>query len=383
MKNFKSKFKWQTGKSLIECRVGQTVLFSDTLHHYNSAVLRLPHQTDQEAKNWLEESFKVAEQKSKQSNSFKSLPLDQKVSALKLGFEKVNLKAKVKQNTKFFQKAFVGACGHKANYIYANMVDQNEEYAVVGCTLCEYGWLVDAKKPQKSLKDTVDYEEEYFEGGTEGLGYGHYLQQESWRVEKAYGQIRQIKSAAEFLNISLGKNSRLLDIGSGYGFLRKAAQDAGWKHDGTDASNFAAKIAKKHYGFNTFVGFLDGFIKKNKGKQYDVIVLADVIEHVKNPIAELELVKTILKPGGLCMIRTPSIVSVEGQVFGNMFYSLKSEHLHYFSPRAISIFAQKAGLAPRLVLTQSHFFKGLLGEDIRLHEALGLGSDIFALLQNV
>jgi 2-polyprenyl-3-methyl-5-hydroxy-6-metoxy-1,4-benzoquinol methylase len=241
---------------------------------------------------------------------------------------------------------------------------------------------VSAKNPAKKLQDTTHYEEQYFEGGTHGLGYGHYLDQQPWRIEKAYGQIKQFKAAAEFINVNLGKNTILLDVGSGYGYLRKAAQDSGWKADGTDLSAFAAKIAKKEYGFNTFVGLLKDFAKKHKGKLYDIIVLADVIEHVQNPVAEFALVKSLLKPKGLCMVRTPNIDSVEAKVFGNLFYSLKSEHLHYFSPKSLALFAHKAGLAPKFVITQSHFFQGLLGEGILVNEAGGQGSDIFAILQN-
>ncbi len=376
------KFNWQVDKTTIQCLFGKSVLFSDTLHHWNSAVLRLLHQTDLEARNWLGESFLFSLQASKKSAGFNSLSLKEKVKALKVGWERVHSAAKVKANNQLLKKAHIGSCGHKANYIIANSVDSNSNYCVVGCSECDYGWLVDVKHPEKALNDTVDYEEEYFEGGTHGLGYGSYLQQEPWRIEKAYGQIRQIKSAAEFLNIKLGKSTRLLDVGSGYGFLRKAAQDAGWKHDGTDLSKFAGKVAKKQYGFNTFVGLLKDFAKQNKDKKFDIIVLADVIEHVQNPTEELKLVKSLLKPNGFCMVRTPNIVSTEAEVFGNLFYSLKSEHLHYFSPKAIGLFANMAGLAPRFVITQSHFFVGALGQGIRVYESSGQGSDIFALLQN-
>lgn len=335
--------------------------------------------SDAQAKAWLSRTFELAGP----GSNFIKLPLDKKVNVLREGWQDLHGKALVKQDKKFISKAHIGSCGHKADMVFANNVDSSSDYAVVGCSLCEYGWLVLTKKPGEKPKDTVAYDERYFEGESDGLGYGNYLAQEPWRVEKAYGQIRQIKSAAAFLGLDLGKGTRLLDVGSGYGFLRKAAKDAFWHNDGIEASNFAAKICKQRYGLKTFIGDLHTFAKAHKGKGYDVIALADVLEHVGDPIAELKAIKGLLNKKGLCMIRTPSITSVEAGVFGNSFYSLKREHLHYFSPRSVSLFAYKAGLAPSFVVTHSHFFQGLLGQGIRVHEATGQGSDIFALLQKI
>ena len=117
-------------------------------------------------------------------------------------------------------------------------------------------------------------------------------------MEKSTRQVRQIKGIADYLGRPTGENTHLLDVGSGYGYFRKAAAEMGWTHEGVDISRHAANTASVQFGFTTFVGTLEDF-KKQATKQYDIITLFDTLEHAEDPQSFLKCVASSLSEGGM------------------------------------------------------------------------------------
>ena len=79
---------------------------------------------------------------------------------------------------------------------------------------------------------------------------------------------------------------------------------------------------------------------------FDVIVIADVIEHVNNPVDLLRMYATYLNPTGIIIITTPNAVSARNFthiLFGN-FYSVNPEHTFWFCPKTILETIERAGL---------------------------------------
>jgi 2-polyprenyl-3-methyl-5-hydroxy-6-metoxy-1,4-benzoquinol methylase len=246
---------------------------------------------------------------------------------------------------------------------------------VVGNRYLSHGILV-----RRDTRETVGppaYNETYFEGNTYGLGYGNYSAQEEWRMQKSRRYLRQIEGIALFLGRTLETNTRLLDVGSGYGFFRQAAAEAGWTHDGQDVSEHAARVGHERFGFETFVGTLDDLLLRAP-QAYDVVTLFDTIEHLNDPAQSLRVVSQLLAPGGLCALRTPNLCALELDVFGPFYHSLKLEHLHYFSVTSLSHLLLRAGLSPAFVTTESHLLRGLLGTALEVFGREQRGSDLFA-----
>ncbi len=258
--------------------------------------------------------------------------------------------------------------------LWLGKIAENPDFGVARSLDGAWGWLVRPEGASWRFERTPPaYEESYFEGDAKQAGgYGQYAAQAGWRLEKAARQLREIQSATGL------REGRALDLGSGYGYFRKALADAGFAHEGIEISRHARQIAEHLYGFETLPGTLEDHTSA-LGARYDLITLWDVIEHVPDPVALLKQLADCLRPGGVLAIKTPNLDCPEADVFGPYYHSLKREHLVYFTPRSLEHAAVVAGLEPVHVTTNSHLLLGFVGATTTsAWEQSGRGADISA-----
>lgn len=99
-------------------------------------------------------------------------------------------------------------------------------------------------------------------------------------------------------------SGRLLDIGCSTGLFLKAARDAGWPGQGLEYSADSARVAIEVHGLEVRCGELraDTYAKGS----FDVVTMWDVIEHVPDPSGTIRLLREILAPKGLLVLKTPN-----------------------------------------------------------------------------
>lgn len=105
------------------------------------------------------------------------------------------------------------------------------------------------------------------------------------------------------------KDCKILDIGCGAGHFLYFLQKKGYKNFlGIDISEQQSEYCKKNVterveNVDTFL-YLEG-----KDNSYDVITANDLIEHISkdNVISFLSLINKALKPGGVCIMKTPNL----------------------------------------------------------------------------
>lgn len=266
--------------------------------------------------------------------------------------------------------------GDAPGALWHSAIAENRDYGVARSLDGRLGWLV---KPSGDLwvreREPPRYEHAYFEGGPgSGAGYGNYQAQADWRLEKAARQVRELGAAA---GLSAG---RVLDVGSGYGFFRKALAEAGFAHDGVEVSAHARQAAQRLFGLDTFPGSL-GDHARAWSARYDAVTLWDVLEHVAEPSELLAQAFECLVPGGTLAVKTPNLRCPEARVFGPHYHSLKREHLVYFTPDSLVAFAEQAGFQVASMHSVSHLLTGFIGST-RAAELAGKnqGADLVAYL---
>lgn len=140
--------------------------------------------------------------------------------------------------------------------------------------------------------------------------------------------------------IGAGEGRRVLDIGCARGHLLGELAIQGWKGMGidTDAADVATCIAR---GLVAVELDITTGLPASLGS-FDLVVLADVLEHLPDPLRVLRSVHSLLNPGARIVLSVPNVahVSVRAQLlFGRFRYStrgiLDCTHLRFFTRRTV------------------------------------------------
>jgi 2-polyprenyl-3-methyl-5-hydroxy-6-metoxy-1,4-benzoquinol methylase len=138
---------------------------------------------------------------------------------------------------------------------------------------------------------------------------------------------------------------RLLDIGCGAGFFLKAAASSGWEASGTEISEVAAEYARTVTEVRVWRGKLEQL--KMPAKEYDVVTMLDLLEHLFEPLSTLQEIHRIMKDGAVLIISTPDIQSLSRRFLGQAWAVLSpAEHQSYFSAKTLSRALCQAGFRP-------------------------------------
>lgn len=107
----------------------------------------------------------------------------------------------------------------------------------------------------------------------------------------------------------VGKNKRVLDVGCATGQLAKRFVENGCEVVGIELDEYAAEKAKE-FCSRVIVGDVEQMIKiPFTPKYFDVIVFADVLEHLRQPERVLINFKKYLKNSGYIVVSLPNIAN--------------------------------------------------------------------------
>ena len=145
--------------------------------------------------------------------------------------------------------------------------------------------------------------------------------------------------------------NRLLDVGCGSGQLVEVYRALGWRVCGIEI-NPRACAACREKGLQVHQGTV--FDAPFDTRQFDMILLSHVIEHVLHPIDVLKRVAELLAPNGKIVVSTPNMRGIGFPIYGSCWYPLDApRHLFLFDPYTIRLLAQRAGLTVAHVVTPS------------------------------
>ena len=140
---------------------------------------------------------------------------------------------------------------------------------------------------------------------------------------------------------------RILEVGCCFGLFLKSAAQAGYETKGVDVSRCAASYARDVLGIDVFTGELRQAVFPDN--HFDIIYMSHLLEHLKDPLAELQEARRILKQDGILLIEVPNEYrSLAGIIRGMRLkehkpFILPPFHLYYFSTRTLRSILQKAG----------------------------------------
>jgi len=137
------------------------------------------------------------------------------------------------------------------------------------------------------------------------------------------------------------RDPKILEVGSGLGYLTYAFRTAGFNITGLEISKTAVKIAKEKYGDFYISGDLFKYSKENEGV-YDIVLLTEVIEHVEDITSFISALSKLIKPDGQLIITTPNKYFYPDDTI--WVSDLPPVHLWWLSEKSVKCIAGKLNL---------------------------------------
>lgn len=159
------------------------------------------------------------------------------------------------------------------------------------------------------------------------------------QIERRYGHWKRVRRIAKYK-----PEGTWLDVGCGSGLnLQEAQFWKRWQLFGLEPVPKMAAYVQEKLGIPVYNTTLEDFTDHDE--EFDIITMWDVLEHLPYPVEALEKVSRMLKPGGILVLSTPSLESLDRGWF-------KDSWIGYDLPRHLFLF-------PRPLLKQVLSEKGL------------------------
>jgi SAM-dependent methyltransferase len=166
-----------------------------------------------------------------------------------------------------------------------------------------------------------------------------------------YGFVYRVRRRLEAKRLlaackGLGPQARILDVGCGDGFHLKLLRDFGpttWQLEGVDMSDRAVEMGQRQ-GLRIHQGIIQTVALPPAS--YDLAFMIATIEHVDDPLAVLESVRELLKPGGQVVLVTDNTDTLDFKIFKKRHWGGYHfpRHWNLFSPGTIRHLGRRAGL---------------------------------------
>ncbi|HTP07592.1 MAG TPA: class I SAM-dependent methyltransferase [Anaerolineae bacterium] len=202
-------------------------------------------------------------------------------------------------------------------------------YSIVECAACHMRFVSPIPTSEEL---TAHYQNAaYFEGESE-QGYLNYAD-----MQKALRP--HFQRRLQVIEARLSQRGKILDVGCAAGYFLEEAQQRGWQICGMELSQEMADSAEQllHVPIYTELAAVPD-------RDFDVITLWEVIEHLPDPINTLRQLRDRLRPGGMLMLSTPNNRHWQALRAKEQWVGYRPpSHLQYFTRETLGDTLRRAG----------------------------------------
>lgn len=196
------------------------------------------------------------------------------------------------------------------------------DFQLVKCQECSF--VFTNPIPEESEIGSFYESEEYISHSNTSKGLVNKL----YQVVRNYTIQKKIK-----LLVSLNKNRRLLDIGSGTGEFLHACRLQGFDIQGIEPSESGRKYSSEEYKIEAHT---EEKLKNFEESSFDFITMWHVLEHVYHLNDRIEEIYRLLAKDGFLIVAVPNLESYDASLYKEYWAAYDvPRHLYHFSKRDI------------------------------------------------
>ncbi|MBT0663925.1 methyltransferase domain-containing protein [Geobacter pelophilus] len=205
------------------------------------------------------------------------------------------------------------------------ILDRSNSFDVIKCEQC--GYIHITPLPTEEELNKI-YGEEY------------YTVEKPLFIERQKEDIEWWRTIFDdrytYLESRIGEAERtILDIGCGPGFFLQRGSERGWKGVGVEPSRQASAHAQS-IGCEVHNLFLQQAEKELNGKNFNVIHMSEVLEHIPNPSEICAIAERLLNPGGILCVVVPNDYNPLQKVLRRQqeyrpYWLAPPHHINYFT----------------------------------------------------
>jgi 2-polyprenyl-3-methyl-5-hydroxy-6-metoxy-1,4-benzoquinol methylase len=245
-------------------------------------------------------------------------------------------------------------CGNIADLIHPAYTGYQEPrtFRIYNCPSCDTNFSM-PREDASRLYDVIYSQRE------KHPGYSRY-----WEYAK---EVRSVTSPLDYLAASeptyfgvaaflrrgrISGDARILEVGSGLGYLTYALRRSGYAASAIEVSRVAVAEAIRNFGDYYVNADLFDFARENR-RSFDVVISTEVIEHVENPMDFIREMLDLLRHDGHLVLTTPNKSFFPRQMIWES--SLPPIHCWWFSEQSLRYMASALGATVEFVGFREYF----------------------------
>lgn len=136
-------------------------------------------------------------------------------------------------------------------------------------------------------------------------------------------------------------DDRILEVGSSIGLFVEAALGKGWEPTAVEINTELVKHLRNTYKVPVYHGF---FEQLRIDDNYDVVVMWEVIEHLREPGTALHKARGVLGDSGKLILTLPNIDGLEFRLLNKEHELVEAPgHINYFSVQTLRVLLERHG----------------------------------------
>lgn len=134
-----------------------------------------------------------------------------------------------------------------------------------------------------------------------------------------------------------------LDVGSGYGFFTKRLVECGFRTTSINPGQYENEVFKEICGHEPLSVYFEDF---STDVEFDIILMSQVLEHMKSPAQSVQRVAELLSEGGVFACAVPNFASFSVKTRGVRDNGCLwiPEHVNYFTVTGLAQLMVRSGL---------------------------------------